>query len=242
MPFALRMRCYTLGWDSIVYALVHGTFIQLWYFPALIFATLIVVCLYKFIHSLWPVLIATLCLHIWGIMAYTYKVVPSIYALWPQTISLVDDSPNNFLYFGLFYVALGAYIRSRDDKTPINLGKKCIMLSVSIVLWLAEIGCVLRRGERPTICFGLIQVTGIGFSILRNISFERVKSRIFRNMSTVVFGIHYVFYFIYMWYIVPLMAENAEDGTFIFTLGLSVLSAYCIVRLSDKIKALKILF
>lgn len=118
-------------------------------------------------------------------------------------------------------------------------------MSVSIVLWLAEIGYMLWRGEKPAICFGLIPVTVIGFSILRNISFERVKSRIFRNMSTVVFGNHYVFYFSYMWYILPLTTGNVQDGNMlvlIFTLGLSVLSAYCIVRLSDKIKALKILF
>lgn len=239
MPYALEMRCYVWDFNSLINALIHGTFIQLWYFPALLFAAITMFLLLRIVN-IYVVGCIALIPHIWGILAFTYKVIPSLYDICPSTMKLIDNSPNNFFYFGLFYVWLGLFIRK--NKWTINKWLMPLGLLVIIPFTLEAKWLIYIKGTVPTTYFTLIPAAVFLTYACLQVKIKFLSGKIFRNMSTVIYGVHYIFYFIWQWYISPNIQDEKAYSMLLFVLTCSIAVAALCVLGSKKLKILKIFY
>lgn len=240
MPYALKMKCYAWDFNSLLYAFIHGTFIQLWYFPALLFASITMFLLLRIIKNIYVVGFLVLIPHIWGILSFTYKVIPSLYDICPSTMKLIDNSPNNFFYFGLFYVWLGLFIRKNkwtSIKWRRSLGLLIIIPFIIEAKWIIYI-----KGTVPTTYFTLIPAVVFLTYACMQVKINFSSGKTFRNMSTVIFGVHYIFYFIWKWNIYPKIRNEKAYSMLLFVLTCSIAVAALCVMASKKLKILKMFY
>lgn len=228
IPIALKWNWYSLDFMSIVKAIIYrGTFIQLWFFPALIESIIIIFILRKILKNDLLVGIVPAMLYIYAICSFEYKWLPTL-----------TTDINNVLFHGMFYYWLGNIIYGKE----LLLSKKmikCCFLTFGIVYFI-ELNLLLKTNITITASFSLI---GLVFFLMMNlvnfnIKLDKKWSLRLRNTSTVIFGTHYIFYFI-------LELAGADISLWymkIVVLLVCVICSFLLVVMSKKWKILEIFY
>lgn len=189
-PIALKFGWYSLDIISIAKAILYrGTFIQLWFYPALIESIILIFLLMKRIKSIWIIGIVPSVCYVYGVLSFEYHVFPSI----------MSDI-NNVIFHGLLYFWLGIAIYKIAEKN-VHLRTAIVGLIISIILFFFEITYLLSFNDRMILCFSLVSVCIFLMLLIIKIPviIDSRYSLFMRNTSTVIFGIHYVIYFLMEW-------------------------------------------
>lgn len=189
-PIALKYGWYSLDIISIVKAaLYRGMFIQLWFYPALIESIILIFLLKKRLKSIWIIGIVPLVCYVYGVLSIEYHIFPSI-----------TSDINNVVFHGLLYFWLGIAIYKMGARN-VHLRVVIVGLIISAALFFFEITYLLSFNDRMTLCFSLVPLCV--FLMLVFIKIPMIiapqHSLFIRNTSTVIFGIHYVVYFLTEW-------------------------------------------
>jgi serine/alanine racemase len=177
-------------------AVIYGTYLHLWFFPAVVLAISLVHFLSKK-YSIKKLLVAAFILFIIGLFGESYyglikdvDVINNFY----QTIFAFMLTTRNGLFFGFFFVAMGAYLAKKPTLLPVMTSRKWLILSLGL---LAVESLALHYLSDPidhNLMFGLIPVAYFLFQYLASIKIsERLDYRFLRDMSALIFFIHPLF-------------------------------------------------
>lgn len=248
-PLALKMGAWTLNFSSIRTALMYGTFIHLWYFPALFFSLLILWALRKiFSRSFFLIAgVASTILYMWGVGAFTWQVIPDIVQIFPLFSSVFNSTPINFVYMGLFFVWLGMLVQKTKSFWENHTKLAGMLLLVSGVAYIVECNYVLRvLGTSTTITVSLVPVTYLLMCCLSQCEFSAANSVSIRNISTVIYGVQYIVYFNALPFFTGWFEQNggrwAQFLFFLFVFGVSAFIGVIVNYCARYIKILKLLY
>jgi len=180
----------------LYWAVVYGTYYQLWFFPSVIFGITIVNWLGKRI-GLDKLLLISLGFYFVGLFGDSYygmvKNIPII-ADFYKTIFFLMNTTRNGLFFALFFVCLGALMSQREiHLKPLKSG----IYTLISLLFLAWESFSLRFYSEPNdynIMIGLIPVAYFGFQFLLGIDLKfKWDYKFLRESSTVIFFSHPLF-------------------------------------------------
>ncbi len=149
--------------------LLDGTYDHLWYFPALVFAIIITMLLTRKLNYQITTLIALLFL-ICGIMLSTYRPLldqiggPSVKGPL-DTITIFGI--RNGLFYGFFYVAMGAWISRARRIRNIKLYIVMLIISIFALCLEAIVGIFLVHTRSTILWFSVVPVTYALFMIAR---------------------------------------------------------------------------
>lgn len=189
-PISLKFGWYSLDIISIVKAaLYRGTFIQLWFYPALIESIILIFLIRKRIKSIWIIGIAPVVCYVYGVLSIEYHLLPRI-----------TSDINNVVFHGFLYYWLGIAIYKMVSWT-MHIRIVIVGLIISVTMFFLEITYLLSFNDRMTLCFSLVPVCVFLMLILIKIPavIAPQYSLFMRNTSTVIFGIHYIIYFLVEW-------------------------------------------
>lgn len=190
IPISLKFGWYSLDIVSIVKAILYrGTFIQLWFYPALIESIILLYLIGRKIKSIWIAGIAPIVCYVYGILSIEYHLLPNI-----------TSDINNVIFHGLMYFWLGIAVYKMLTWS-IQMRTIVVGLIISIAVFFLEITYLLSFNDRMTLCFSLVPLCTFLMLILLKIPvfMEPRYSLFMRNTSTVIFGIHYIIYFMLEW-------------------------------------------
>lgn len=184
---------------TLVLLLYSGTFYHLWFFPAL-FASLFIIHLWrKKWNSVIVLMIIAFAFYLfgatetyWGYLAPTVQsAIEPYYAIFYTT--------RNFLFFGLFFVALGYHVAQKDT---LEHKYTLLKLIVAIVFFAAEVYFLKDSNRKDSnILLFTIPVTYYLFIWLANMKEipTMLKKTSFRNLSQYLYLVHpYVIFFVAM--------------------------------------------
>lgn len=213
--------------------LITGVNSHLWYVPAVMFALIIIFFLHKCLDMGKILTIASFLLVI-GTLLSTYEPIISkiiggghwIYGI----IDIIDT--RNGLFYGFFYVTLGAFLQNiKPMKIVICIRwfiMGMILLSTEILI------AVMVLNSKNTVLWITCPFAMVGmFGFFRNIYFKR-KTENIRKISSCMYFSHYIWIY--------LLGIQHGMLLFITTLIISVFSSFVVVKLSIKVKGLKCLF
>ena len=177
-------------------AVIYGTYLHLWFFPAVVLAISLVHFLSKK-YSIKKLMLAAFVLFVIGLFGESYyglikdvEVVNSFY----QTIFAFMLTTRNGLFFGFFFVAMGAYLAKKPQLLPTMTSRRWLILSLGL---LAAESLALHYLSDPidhNLMFGLIPVAYFLFQYLATVKVpERLDYKFLRDMSALIFFIHPLF-------------------------------------------------
>ncbi len=250
--FPLKVRAILtdgqgLGHGILMYCrdvIFVGGYWHLWYFPALIFAVLLITVLLSRKVSLKKILTAALCFYAVGLLGQSYFGLikplefnaPQLWGLL-KTVQTVIFTTRDGLFDGFLFVAMGAAFAFCGFEMPRR--KALVGFFVSYALMFVE-ALVLRRLdfvlEQDMYVF-LVPLTWFAFALVVG---YRIPSgsgiyKTLRVMSSLIFYVH--------WWLAVLidkaflLAGIDASGTclrFVLTVLASILVSYVIYRLSNR--------
>lgn len=172
-----------------------GSFIQFWYFPAIIFSVIAVHFLLKKFKDTTIILISTI-IYIIGLFGDTYYGVISATSPLKKVYDIYlsfFETTRNGLFFGLLFVAIGVYIKKNNKK--MSMKKSTLGLVFSLVGLFMEAYFISYLGVALDYNIYLFAVPTIFFLVLwlQDITLpnRNIYLRI-RKMSVLIFGVHII--------------------------------------------------
>lgn len=219
------------------FATVYGTYIQLWFFPSLLFAVTMVHVLGKKI-GLKKLLMIAFFFYVIGMFGDAYfgviKDVPWIANSY-QTFFLMFNTTRNGLMFGLLYVTMGAMI---SEKKTLLKPKKAGLYALISLCFVAIESFSLRYLSQPidyNIMLFLIPTAYFNFQFLLGLDLKfKWNYKFLRDSSTVIFFVHPLFVILFN-ILFPLYGKGLESimslVRFFFVYFLSLIVATIVVKL-----------
>lgn len=219
-----------------------GSFYHLWFLPALLFA----VSISYFMIMKWGIgktIWIALLLYVIGMMGNVYPKlwdgIPMLHTIWKGYTDLFVTTRNG-LFFGLIFIAFGAYFSMRH----IYLKRKVILIGFLISLVGLFIECYLLRENGfmknlTSMYIMLIPCVCFLFLYLLRVKLEKRKVyKTLRSMSLLIYVSHIMFVSILIWTMPTINSLLA----YAITVVASVFVSYLIVVLSRKLSICKILY
>jgi len=240
----LERYYYGSGYSLPVFALayvwwatVYGTYIQLWFFPSLIFAITMVHLFAKRI-GFKKLLAIAFVFYVIGMFGDAYfgvvKEVPVIADSY-KTFFFLFNTTRNGLMFGLMFVTMGAMF---SEKKTILPPKKAGLYALISLCFLAVESFSLRYLSQPidyNIMLCLIPTAYFNFQFLLGLDLKfKWNYKFLRDSSTVIFFIHPLFVILFN-ILFPILGTGLESimslVRFFFVYTLSLIFATLVVKL-----------
>lgn len=178
------------------WAVVYGTYLQLWFFPALLFAVTMVHVLGRRI-GLKNLLMIAAVFYFVGLFGDAYygviRDIPTIANAYKLFFFLFNTTRNGLMY-GLLFVTMGAMI---SEKKSILEPKKAGLYALISLACLTVEAFSLRYFSRPidyNVMIFIIPVAYFNFQFLLGLDIKfRWDYRFLRDSSTVIFFVHPLF-------------------------------------------------
>lgn len=223
---------------------INGTAGHLWFFPALLFAVIFIWILQKKLSHRAILLISAFFL-MSGIIFATYFPALKLMANMPQLFLKIEEiigfiGTRNGLFYGLFYVSLGAYLASKNNQMKTRHAIWLFLASMGLLGLESYIAIIFLNVESTVLWFSVMPATYALFIIATKIEIPGPirLSLLCRKLSTLLYTTHYMP--ILCWNYLGLQAYGLIY--FLITLcaafGISIL----ILRLSSLIKPLKYMY
>lgn len=218
--------------------LFNGSYYHLWFFPALIFAIMVIYYLRKY-YSYQKITCISLILYLIGM---SFNLYGNYLGLNIVDIYLkIFDTFRNGLFFGMFFVSVGALFTQTDIK-KISLKNSFMMLIVGLILLVFEVTSIYNLGYMQSISSmfaSLVVVVPALFACL--ITSKQIKlkiSKYMRSVSIIIYAIH-VIVIILLGVVLP---NLSGEVVYFITCLLSLIIATIIFVLAKKITILKELY
>lgn len=220
-----------------------GSYYHLWYFTALIFATVVVSFLiYKKI-KIRNIIIASAVLYVLGVFTQSWlglieplrAVFPSIWHICSLIKSVILTSRNG-LFEGILFVGIGAQIAYNGFKIPFK--KALLGMIISYVLLFCEAVFVLKMRfvREYDMYFFLVPAVYFTFGVVQNWRIPSSSSafKTLRSLSSLVFFTHVLV----LWGIRKIFSHiglGTDEGFVLFasTALFSIALSYLIIKLSE---------
>ncbi len=218
----------------------NGSYYHLWFLPALIFAITMIFYLKKYL-KVNVILVITLLFYLIGMLLNVYQhQLPSNFLL--DLYYKVFETSRNGLFFGCFFVSVGAFFAKRKGFIYANTLTSLIGFVVSFILLCLECFMLRSKGimhDLASMYFMLVPCVLFLFAFLLSIDLkEKAIYKMLRATSLMIYVIHLVFIIL----INMLLPTLNSLITYILVCILSFGFAYVIYGLSHKIKILKQLY
>lgn len=233
-----------IGYGILLYGrdiIFKGSYTQLWYLPALIFAAALVTFLIARKVSIRKIMTAAAVFYAAGLLAQSwFGIITPLKSLAPslwtalKMVQKVIDTTRNGLFEGFVFVAIGAAVAYKG--THITKKKAFIGLVVSLGLFLLELAFVtyfrLARGYDMYIFL----VPAAYFLFVLSINIQLPDNKIYitlRHLSSLVFYIHLLIAFIIR-KAFSIAGTDIESTRMLFALTVvfSILCSLLIIKLS----------
>ena len=240
------------GWDLLEYVkdfFFEGSFLTIWFLPAVLVATLLVFFLRKKL-TYKTILIIAAPIYVFTLFGSSYygliDNVPVIGDIYDGYYSFFDSIKNG-VCFGFIYVALGAYIAQNKDSIKIKNSHSIIAIAVCWVLLAAEEFMVgyfdwNTRGVDTVIML----VPMSFFMMILAINLELPGSDklylMFRKYSLLMFLVQRIPLTIIDRFMGDSIIATNSILYFIVVLAVTMLLSFVIIKLSERFKALKYLY
>ena len=247
-PFALNAHMWVLNFPSVRTALIRGTYIHLWYFPALIFSVALIFVAEKVLSRgyFYIVGIAATILYAWGIGAFTWQIMPDIVTKFPVFSIAFNSTPNNFAYMGLFFVWLGILVKRTKIFWEKHIRLAWSLLLIVVVIYTMECHYILTvLKTTATVSVSLAFLEYLLMCCLLNCKFRVESSAHIRNISTVVYGLHYIINYACLWLLAGWFENMGRWSGLLFStivLAVSVLVGVVVDLGARHVKVLKLLY
>lgn len=229
-------------------SLVFSTYATIWFLPALVVAVAIVYFLSRKI-SLKTIFAISLVFYVIGSLGYSYSFVSDKVPFLQKIFSVYLDAfvtTRNGLFNGFPFVALGALIASRKER--INIKTSFSMSLVCLVLVTAEavlLKIVFHNTGADTVFF-LIPFTFFFFEFTLALDLKGRKIfKTFRNISLLMFVSQRLFLTALPSVMPKVVMETICANSYIgmvIIVGTTIVFSLIIIKLSEKIKVLKVLY
>lgn len=247
-PFALNAHMWVLNFSSIRTALIRGTYIHLWYFPALIFSVALIFVVEKVFSRgyFYIVGIAATILYAWGIGAFTWQIIPDIVTKFSVFSIAFNSTPDNFVYMGLFFVWLGMLVKKTKTFWEKHIRLAWALLLITAVIYTMEcyyILTVLKTTTTTSVSLALLEY--LFMCCLLNCKFSAQNSTHIRNISTVVYGLHYIISYACSYLFAGWFENGGRWTALLFSMlvfAVSVLAGVAVDFGARYIKVLKLLY
>ena len=216
---------------------ITGVNSHLWYVPALVFSVVVVYLLHKKLRITQILVIASVFIIV-GALLFTYEPITSklIGSGGDWVFRLLDIiKPRNGLFYGFFYVALGAFLKQKKERPKVFY---CVLLVVGLALVAIEgLIAVNKLHTNSTVLWLTCPIAVAGFFMICKTTEFKFETTIVRKMSSMIYFSHYIWIYILAWF-------GIERGMILFicVTMLSIISSYLIVRASERIKMLSYLY
>lgn len=220
--------------------LFTGSYYHLWFLPALMFAIIVIYYLKKY-FKVNTILLISAILYLIGMLLNVYQnVLPSNILL--DLYYKVFETSRNGLFFGCFFVSLGAFFAKRKGFIYSNTLLSLVGFVISFILLCIE--CFILRSlgimhDLASMYLMLIPSVMFLFAFLLSIDIkEKAIYKCLRATSLMIYVIHLVFIII-----LNMLLPNLNSLiTYILVCIASFIFAYLVYILSNKIKVLKHLY
>lgn len=227
----------------------EGSYLTIWFLPALLSAVVFVYLLNKKFNKKTIILIAA--------PFYIFALLGSSYFGVSEKISILNDifgiyysclqSVKNGLLFGFIFVALGAYISERQDNLKISSFKCLVGFLTSMVLLVIEVvainivnidirGCDILLSMIPTTIFMLL------LALKWQPGGSDKMYLIFRKYGLLMFLVQRIPLSIIELFFDDTVLMTNSIVNFTMVLGGTMLLSFVIIKLSDKFESLKFLY
>lgn len=231
--------------DFIRSVLLTGINSHLWFLAGNIFAaTLVWVCI-KYLKPKKTLILSAILLVI-GILCSTYEgVILSLFGskvFWILRILEITGTRNG-LFYGFFYVAMGAFIATKEnntDTTPVSKYVVGLILSVVALGLESIIGLFVLHASQTILWFCTVPAVFFLFMIAKNINIpiRPIIMRYVRNISTLIYTSQFIFIYLF----VSLGIGRYGMKMYMITVFTSTLFSIIIIRLSKSIHVFKYLY
>jgi len=233
-----------LSWPvfALVYAwwgTVYGTYIQLWFFPSLLFSITAVHLLGNKI-GLKKLMMIAFGFYVIGMFGDAYygviKDIPTIASFYKTFFSFFNTTRNGLMY-GLMYVSMGAFI---SEKKTLLKPKKAGLYALVCLSFVAAESFSLRYLSQPidyNVMLFLIPTAYFNFQFLLGWDLKfKWNYKFLRDSSTVIFFIHPLFLILFNT-IYPVLGEPFSNIMslirFLSVYFLSLAFAFMVVKLRN---------
>lgn len=218
--------------------LFNGSYYHLWFFPALIFAIIMVYGLRKFC-SYKVIALISLGLYLIGMSINIYGNYLDLGVV--DTYLNIFETTRNGLFFGMFFVSVGALFANANENY-IVLKDSLLVLIIGIILLGLEVSVLNKLGYMQSITsmFAslVIVVPALFACLLSSKQINNDYSKYMRSISIIIYAIH-VIIIILLGIVLPnLSGELVYVITCVVSLGL----ASIVYLLAKKINILKELY
>ncbi|MHC1747168.1 MAG: acyltransferase family protein [Cellulosilyticaceae bacterium] len=169
--------------------------LHLWYFPATIFAVMILRFFLKRL-SIDQVLIISFILYLLGLLGESYygllSALPSLKKIFDIYLNFFETTRNG-IFFGLLYVSLGYYINFK--KITIKKSRGILYLGIGIVLMLIEIFTIkhFNLALDYNMYFSILPTSFILFNLIKTVTLsKKFDCSFWRKSSVLIFEIHFI--------------------------------------------------
>lgn len=219
-----------------------GSFIPLWYFPALIFGVLVIHFLMKKL-SITKVMAISFFIFVIGLFGDAYYGLlfsaPKLKNIYDMYL-LVFETTRNGLFFGMFFISLGIYLQKKRKSGSIK--RVTLGLIFSTVLLTIEVFVLKYYNVALDYNMLIFTIPSIYFIFLLLINIKLENKPIYltlRKMSILIFGSHCIMRGA-MYLIGHFLKINIINEKFIYhflgTTALSILFSFILLHHFKKIK------
>lgn len=243
LPFTYKDVFCNANVLDIIKILLNGDIaIHLWYLPANILAVILFHLLSK-VLSRKNVLLISFVFLVFGIICSTYNIIGNYNSVLFNFINTINNTigTRNGLFYGFFYVSLGAYIQENSNKENV-LKRDIVLFVISLIALAAEsyVAVIYLEPKFTILWFSQIPVAYFMFkmSLAIDLPIDKSVAKNIRNTSTIIYNVHLVFICL----IETILSINEGPLMFVLVSVLSLIISYLIIKLSNKFKILKYLY
>lgn len=219
-----------------------GSYYHLWYFTALIFATIVISFLIYKKVKIRNIIIISAVLYVMGVLAQSWLgLIEPLKAVFPylwhicSAIKSVILTPRNGLFEGMIFVGIGAQIAYKGFNIPSKKAFWCMIVSYILLFCEAIFVLKMRFVREYDMYFFLVPSVYFTFGVVQNCRIQRSDSvfKTIRSISALTFYTHVLV----LWCIRKIfefVGLGTEEGFVLFALTVlgSVLLSCLIIRLS----------
>lgn len=194
--FSIHTSCGELILYSLRNIFYSGTCYHMWYFTALIFS-IIIIDVWSRRYKLKSLLIISFVLYIIGLLGESYYgLIPPgsfLYNAYELYFSIFLTTKNG-MFFGLFYVVLGAYFFEKPPKLSVNTS--VLLFVVSFCLLFSEVMLIHRFSLPRDYNYMILSIplSIFMFQTLFNTNLSwKLNYKMLRKLSTLIYCAHVVF-------------------------------------------------
>lgn len=244
--YVIASRSFLVNKESIKLFFLSGNYGIFWYFPALVYSTIIVYLLKKYTNTKTTAIVVIL-FYILGLLGDTYfkfnKFLPITTKIINRYSLLFQKTRNGFLFPPL-YIFLGSILATKDN---ISTNKKFLLIGfiVSYLFFIIEYIFIFKFkiGNDNNFFISLVPAVVCLFLLLKNTNLKNIKFGLFcRKVSIVVYCSHYLIYS----NIAKLLSKYSISINsllyFLISAVVTLILSSLFVLLSSKVKELEIFF